>query len=132
MARAAPILRIDLASDRPVYEQIVNGLRALLVKGEFEPGQLLPTVRQLATDLGVHHNTVAQAYRVLASEGWLDLRRGHGATALDRRGPKADAQARKRFVRHLEELAAKALADGVPRVMVVEQIAALVRRLDNT
>lgn len=132
MARTAPILRIDLASSRPVYEQIVNGLRALLVKGEFEPGQLLPTVRQLATDLGVHHNTVAQAYRVLANEGWLDLRRGRGATALDRRGPKADAHARKRFVRHLEELAAKALADGVPRVKVIEQIAALVRRLDNT
>jgi GntR family transcriptional regulator len=131
MARTVPILRIDLASPRPVYEQIVSGLRAFLVKGEFEPGQLLPTVRQLATDLGVHHNTVAQSYRVLADEGWLDLRRGRGATVLDRRGPKANAEAKQRFVRHLEELAAKAIADGVPRVKVLEQIAALVRKLDN-
>jgi GntR family transcriptional regulator len=131
MARTPPILRIDLASQRPVYEQIVSGLRAYLVQGEFEPGQLLPTVRQLATDLGVHHNTVAQSYRVLADEGWLELRRGRGATVLDRQGPKASTEAKQRFVRHLEELAAKAIADGVPRVMVVEQIATLVRKLGN-
>ena len=42
------ILRIDLASPRPVYEQIVSGLRAVLVAGEFAPGEQLPTVRQLA------------------------------------------------------------------------------------
>ena len=64
-----PILRVDLAAPRPVYEQIVSGLRALLVAGEFAPGERLPTVRQLATVLGVHHNTVAESYRVLAEEG---------------------------------------------------------------
>src|SRR5271169_946128 len=81
-------LRIDLASPRPVYEQIVSGLRAFLVAGEFAPGDQLPTVRQLAVDLGVHHNTVAESYRVLAEEGWLDLRRGRGAVVLDRRDPQ--------------------------------------------
>ena len=59
------MLRIDLASRVPVYEQIANGLRAELVSGEFNPGEKLPTVRTLAIDLGVHHNTVAEAYRQL-------------------------------------------------------------------
>src|SRR6266478_1822573 len=60
------MLRIDLASRVPVYEQIANGLRAELVSGKFSPGEKLPTVRTLAINLGVHHNTVAEAYRQLA------------------------------------------------------------------
>ncbi len=62
------MLRIDLASNVPVYEQIANALRADLVAGRFAPGDKLPTVRTLAIDLGIHHNTVAQAYRQLADE----------------------------------------------------------------
>jgi len=126
---SARILRIDLASPRPVYEQIVSGLRALLVAGEFAPGQQLPTVRQLAVDLGVHHNTVAESYRVLAEEGWLDLRRGRGAVVLDRRGPKPVTVAKHGFGRHLEELVAKAITDGVPRSALAEQMAALAEKL---
>ena len=129
MARTASILRIDLASPRPVYEQIVSGLRAVLVAGEFEPGAQLPTVRQLATDLGVHHNTVAEAYRLLADEGWLDLRRGRGAVVLDRRQAKPTLEAKQGFARQLEELIAKAITDGVPRAAITEQMAALAKKL---
>lgn len=132
MPRNAPVLRIDLASARPVYEQIVSGLRALLVKGEFEPGDQLPTVRQLAIDLGVHHNTVAEAYRVLAAESWLDLRRGRGAVVIDRRGPKATAGAKHGFARRLEELVAKAISDGVPRATIAEHIGAFAKKLRRT
>jgi GntR family transcriptional regulator len=122
-------LRIDLASPRPVYEQIVSGLRALLVAGEFAAGEQLPTVRQLATDLGVHHNTVAESYRVLAEEGWLDLRRGRGAVVLRREGPRPTAAAKHGFGQRLEELVAKAITDGVPRSALAEHMAALARKL---
>src|SRR5579862_7517849 len=106
-------LRIDLASAQPVYEQIVSGLRALLVSGEFESGEQLPTVRQLAIDLGVHHNTVAEAYRILSEEGWLDLRRRRGVTVLERPRRRADAEAGAAFKRRLQELVAEARAGGV-------------------
>ena len=122
-------LRIDLASPRPVYEQIVSGLRAVLVSGEFEAGDQLPTVRQLAVDLGVHHNTVAESYRVLAEEGWLDLRRGRGAVVLDRRTPKPIAASKHGFGQRLEELVAKAITDGVPRTALAEHMAALAKKL---
>lgn len=122
-------LRIDLASPRPVYEQIVSGLRALLVAGEFAPGEQLPTVRQLAVDLGVHHNTVAESYRILAEEGWLDLRRGRGAMVLGRRELRPITPTKHGFSRHLEELVAKAIADGVPRSALAEQMAALAEKL---
>ncbi|MDE2255872.1 MAG: GntR family transcriptional regulator [Betaproteobacteria bacterium] len=63
------MLRIDLASSVPVYEQAADGLRAGLVAGTFKPGARLPAVRALAIDLGVHHNTVAQTDRQIATEG---------------------------------------------------------------
>lgn len=127
----APILRVDLASPRPVYEQIVSGIRTLLVSGAFAAGQRLPTVRQLAIDLGVHHNTVAEAYRVLAEEGWLDLRRGRGAVVVERQGPKATPEARQSFAQRLEELVAKAIADGVPRMAIGGQMAALAKKIES-
>jgi GntR family transcriptional regulator len=130
----APILKIDLGAATPAYEQIASGLRALLVAGDPGPGDLLPTVRQLALDLGVHHNTVAESYRQLAAEGWLDLRRGRGATVLARARPAPSPEARAAFARRLEELVAKALAAGIPPTSVagkLERSAAQVRRGDD-
>ena len=125
------MLRIDLVSRVPVYEQIANGLRAELVSGKFSPGAKLPTVRTLAINLGVHHNTVAEAYRQLAKEGWLELRRHHGALVRERHRPHAGPYAMERFRRPLRELVAKGLADGLsPRSLAREMIEAA-RRLEG-
>jgi GntR family transcriptional regulator len=125
------MLRIDLASRVSIYEQIANGLRTELVSGAFEPGEKLPTVRALAIELGVHHNTVAEAYRELAAEGWLELRRYHGAIVLERDRPRARPDARERFARPLRELVAKALAEGLSRAALVRELAESARRLEE-
>jgi GntR family transcriptional regulator len=122
-------LRIDLNSPTPAYEQIESGVRAMLVAGDLQPGQQLPTVRELAADLGVHHNTVAEAYRLLAREGWLDLRRGRGAVVLGRPAPLPTAEAKVRFARHLQELAAKAIAEGVARSDVAGEMTLVADRI---
>ncbi len=83
----APRIRIDLNSPVPATRQIADGLRVELVEGRLKPGDYLPSVRRIAMELGVHFNTVAEAYRVLASEGWLDLRHGRGATVVERTQP---------------------------------------------
>lgn len=116
------MLRIDLAANVPVYEQIANGLRTELVAGHLGPGDRLPTVRVLAIDLGVHHNTVAQAYRQLADEGWLELKRHRGATVRERHRLPGRSDGTERFVRPLRELLAKALADGVPRKSLIREL----------
>jgi len=125
------VLRIDLASSVPVYEQIANGLRAELVAGEFGPGTKLPTVRTLAIDLGVHHNTVAEAYRQLANEGWLELKRHHGAIVRERPRPQAGPDAVERFARPLRELIAKGLADGLSRSALVREMTVMVQKLEG-
>ena len=129
MERGTPALQIDLASPQPAYEQITSGLRTLLVAGTFRPGSQLPTVRQLAMDLGVHHNTVAEAYRILAEEGWLDLKRGRGAIVIERPRPEATPEARAKFARHLQEQVARAIAEGVPRAAIARELDDLTRKL---
>ena len=125
------MLRIDLKSTTPVYEQIANGLRAELVAGRFGPGEKLPTVRRLAIDLGVHHNTVAEAYRQLANEGWLELKRHHGATVRERRLPRAGPEAKERFARPLRELVARALGEGLSPNTVAREMMKSARKLER-
>jgi DNA-binding transcriptional regulator YhcF (GntR family) len=116
------ILKVTLASDVPVYRQIVDALRPMLVDGKLTPGDLLPPVRQLAADLGVHFNTVAAAYRLLAEEGWLDLRRGRGAAVVDRKTPRADSAAANQFARRLRELIAEGRAGGSPTGAIAREL----------
>ncbi|MCE5230263.1 GntR family transcriptional regulator [bacterium] len=107
-------ITIDLAdATRPVYRQIADVIRVWLVNGELAPGDLLPTVRELAAELGVHHNTVAEAYRRLAAEGWLDLGRRRGATVIEKdAAPQPRPQSKKKFFLRLEQLLAQGQADG--------------------
>jgi GntR family transcriptional regulator len=128
----SPVLRIDLRGPTPVYRQIVDGLRAMLVGGAFKPGDKLPPVRQLAIDLNVNHNTVAGAYRLLAEEGWLDLKRHHGATVLARSRQRAGAQRHDDFAQRLEELAALAIADGIDRQAIADRLNLLACQLNQT
>ncbi len=62
-------ITIDLRSDVPAYVQIIESIQRLAASGALEPGDQLPTVRQLAADLRVNFNTVARAYRMLDDAG---------------------------------------------------------------
>jgi DNA-binding transcriptional regulator YhcF (GntR family) len=125
MRNELPVLRIDLGSVVPVYEQLASGIRIELVSGRLEAGHQLPTVRELGLDLGIHHNTVAEAYRVLAREGWLDLRRGRGAVVVERPRPVPRKQAQADFSQQLRALAARAVSEGVPGPVVAAELSAL-------
>ncbi|MEV6839084.1 GntR family transcriptional regulator [Streptomyces sp. NPDC051133] len=74
-----PAVRVDTASQVPPYAQIRAQLGALMVTGRLAEGDRLPTVRQLATDLGLAPGTVARAYRELETAGLIRTRRGAGS-----------------------------------------------------
>ncbi len=124
-------LRIDLASSVPAYRQIVDGLRLLLVNGELQPGTQLPAVRRLGTDLGVHFNTVAEAYRTLAAEGWLEIARRGGARVVVRKTPRANAESAAGFQRRLRELIADGQARGFPRTRIARELRRLAENLEG-
>lgn len=119
-------LRVDLDSAVPAYRQIVDELRILLVSGKLAPGSALPSVRRMAIDLGVHFNTVAEAYRTLAEEGWLDLRHGSGATVVKRDvPPAANVERLQEFRRRLRALVAEMRAQGASAAKLRSELRAL-------
>ncbi len=128
-----PRITIDLALPVPAYRQIADSLRCLLVEGVFEPGTKLPPVRQLAIDLGVHFNTVAQAYRQLADEGWLEGRQGRNFAVSTRRkgtaaGPAADPLSLRRKLR---ELSAEWRSRGLPPARIARELRLLAASLEE-
>ncbi len=129
----APVLAvaIDLDSTVPVHRQISDGIRRLLVARSLLPGTNLPPVRQLAIDLAVHFNTVAEAYRTLAEEGWLDLRRGRGAQVIERPEPaQAPPEVEVRLTRRLSELVAAAQAEGVRTAYIAQELRRIAEELE--
>ena len=73
------IIRLDMASEVPIYVQLRNAVVVGIGKGELQPGEGLPTVRQMAEDLGVNTMTVNKAYGILKNEGFIEIDRRHGA-----------------------------------------------------
>ncbi|SEW13631.1 GntR family transcriptional regulator [[Clostridium] fimetarium] len=73
------ILKIDMSNDIPIYQQIRNQIVFGVAKGELKYGDSLPTVRQLAADIGVNPMTVNRAYSILKNEGTIIIDRRHGA-----------------------------------------------------
>jgi GntR family transcriptional regulator len=125
------VIRIDVASPVPVYRQIGDAIRALLVAGSLKPGDLLPPVRQLGIDLAVHFNTVAEAYRSLSDEGWLDLKRGRGATVIERPTPRrAPPESERRFAQRMRELVAASRAEGMPVAAIAQQLRGMTEELE--
>ena len=123
-------IRIDLKSPVPAYRQIVDALRVLLVEGVLQPGAGLPSVRRLALDLGVHFNTVGEAYRQLAEEGWLDLKHGRGATVIQRGAPPAAPPERlKEFRAQLRSLVAQMRTAGVSPARIAAELRSILEAL---
>jgi DNA-binding transcriptional regulator YhcF (GntR family) len=121
--KGGPQIRFDPASDVPAVRQIADSLRVLLVEGQLAPGASLPSVRRLAMELGVHFNTVAEAYRQLASEGWLDLKHGRGATVVPRIRPAVtDRDLIEDFRNRVRSLVAQVRSQGIPAESVATEL----------
>lgn len=77
-------LAIDPESGVPIYMQIVDRIKQQVVSGQLRPGQQLPTIRQLATDLRINYNTVGRAYAILDMEGVISTQQGRGTFIASR------------------------------------------------
>jgi DNA-binding transcriptional regulator YhcF (GntR family) len=83
-------------------------------------------------ELGVHFNTVAEAYRMLATEGWLDLRHGSGARVIDREPPAGVSRADLAGYRmRLRELISQMRARGVSPDKIAEELRAIAEVLQS-
>lgn len=78
------LVRVNEASERPIYAQIADSVRADVVSGRIGPGATLPPAREVATGLGINVHTVLRAYQQLRDEGLVDLKRRRGAVVTQR------------------------------------------------
>ncbi len=111
------MITINLDSTVPLVEQIHAEVRQAIASGLLRPGDSLPTVRQLAQDLGINLNTVARAYRMLESDGLVTSIRGRGSIVRSaREAPDiANRSLKQRIGQSIRTLIADARLAGLER-----------------
>ena len=65
---------IDTSDSVPVFAQLINQIKKAVLSGELRSGAALPSIRQLANDMGLNHNTVAKAYRLLERDAVIETK----------------------------------------------------------
>lgn len=78
------MISLNYRDARPIYEQVKDGLRKLVVTGALQPGDKLPSVRSLASSLAINPNTIQRAYEALEREGYLYSVAGKGSFVAQR------------------------------------------------
>ena len=115
------MISLNYRDSRPIYEQIRDGLRKLIVTGAMQPDEKLPSVRSLAQQLSINPNTIQRAYNELESEGYIYSVPGKGSFASGDTG--AEERRKQELLAQLRELTAELKYLGVSG----EELAALVR-----
>ena len=118
------IIKIDFNSDEALYMQLRNQIILGIASSQFEEGEALPSVRQLADTIGINMHTVNKAYSVLRQEGFIKVDRRRGAViSLDIDKLRTIEDMRK----DLQVVLAKGMCKGISR----EEIYALVDDIYN-
>ena len=105
------MIQLNYRDSRPIYEQVRDGLRRLVVSGAISPGDKLPSVRQLAASLAINPNTIQRAYEALEQEGYVYSVPGKGSFAAHR--TEMDGRRREELLRQLDAIAEELRFFGV-------------------
>lgn len=102
------LIRIDPTSAEPLFEQVVYAVKSAVARGTAQVGDKLPSVRELARDLGINPNTVVRAYEALERDGVIVRRQGAGCFLTGGGSELATAERR----RQLQELLRRAATEA--------------------
>ncbi len=120
MKGGGSLLNLDYRDARPIYEQVRDNLRRLMVSGAIQEGEKLPSVRSLASNLAINPNTIQRAYESLEAEGYVYSIPGKGSFAAPRTG--VDEERRDRLLGQFDSLTAELLYLGVTRDRLIARI----------
>lgn len=107
------LLKIDFESETPIYMQLKNQLMEGMARKELVPGDSLPSVRQLAEDIGINMHTVNKVYSILKDDGFIVLDRRKGAVISNNAGAGSEYLSRLR--NEIIPAAAEAYCRGVSK-----------------
>ncbi len=102
-------IRINNASSRPIYHQIIDQIKRDIALGRLKAGEKLPTVRQLAGQLVLNPNTISKAYRQLEQDGIIVTRPGAGAFVAELSSNLSRSVRKKLLCQQLERLVVEAV-----------------------
>lgn len=114
------MIRLDLRSNQPIYEQIVNQYKYLVLQGYLKTGDAIPSVRKLAMELGVTPGTVAKAYRELESQRIIETVRGKGTFIADGGDFKSDEGVIKKVKEELRAQCMELIYQGWDKEKIVK------------
>ena len=114
------LIQISYRDPRPIYEQVKDGFRMLILTGAMRPGERMPSVRELATQLAINPNTIQRAYRELEQEGFICSVPGKGSFVADARDTAA--LRRKELLVQLKEISEELKKLGVDENTMTEWI----------
>ena len=117
-------VRIDQALDVPLYQQLRNEVVRGIAQEELSPGDALPSVRNLASDLGINLHTVNKAYALLRDEGYVEMKGRKGAFVSQPAAAAGTAAAKERLSRDIHQLALAFKASGGARQEFEQQVKA--------
>ena len=106
------VLQLDYRDARPIYEQVKDGLRKLVVTGAIQERERLPSVRQLAATLAINPNTIQKAYEALEAEGYVYTVPGRGTFATAQ--TDVSRERREELLKQFDAVAAELKFLGVP------------------
>ncbi len=119
---------IDVRSPVPIYAQVMEQIRQRVAAGVWAPGDQLPTVRDLASQLLINPNTVARIYRDLEKEGLLETRRGAGTFVASTAFALARVERVRALTEQLEEIVIQARLFGVSDAALVDLLREILQR----
>lgn len=114
------MVHLDYRDARPIYSQIIDGFREQIKAGVLLPGDKLPSVRELATQLTINPNTIQRAYRELEMEGWIASVPGKGSFVAGIPGGGQPEQLA--LLEKFDDLIARLLSAGVTKAELVARI----------
>ena len=124
--------KLDFRSGVPIYVQIVEQVQQSLAAGQLNPGDQLPTVRQLASNFRVNFNTVARAYRMLDEAGLISTQQGRGTYILETATTKLPDLLRQETLDDLvEKTLSKLLSQGYSLAEIEEKMQEKIDQLKN-
>ncbi len=126
------LFRIDNASDRAVYLQIIDQVKRDIALGRLTKEERLPTVRQLAQQLAINPNTIAKAYRQLEQEGIIVTRAGAGAFVANLDSVLSKAVRRKLICDELERIVVEAFHMQIDKETIADWFRAAMEKFNLT
>lgn len=115
-------IQLDFESDIPIYEQLKNEIIIGIAKKQLLPGERLPSVRSLASDIGINLHTVNKAYQQLKQEGFLLIHRQRGVVVNPEGAPIADDDYLKKLTATLRPLIADSYCREVSKEQFIKTI----------